>query len=276
MKTDNTTFESRKNTSSSSWKASAAGLGTGIVLGSVSSLAAAGRIAPEGETGEETPETETEEAGAAQSYADESISIAEGVNDEMSFSEAFAAARAEVGPGGAFEWRGNVYGTYTADEWNSMTAEDKQEYFSHFNWSNAGSSSNEEGSSSNEEAAESQDDGIEVHTVEEPGSAAASDEQEVEVLGVVYDSDSNANIAAMVVDGHDAIMVDVDNDGVFDVMAVDADGDGQVSDNEMASVAEANLTVSEVNDMAMGDLYATNDGLPDYVNDANVDYDSMA
>lgn len=268
MKTDNTTFESRKNTSASSWKASAAGLGTGIVLGSVSSLAAAGRIAPEGETGEETPETETEEAGAAQSYADESISIAVGVNDEMSFSEAFAAARAEVGPGGAFEWRGIVYGTYTADEWNNMTADDRQEYFSHFNWSNAGSSSNNE-------AEASQDDDIEVHTVEEPGSAAAGD-QEVEVLGVAYDSDNNANIAAMVVDGHDAIMVDVDNDGVFDVMAVDADGDGQVSDNEMASVAEANITVSEVSDMAMGDLYATNDGLPDYVNDANVDYDSMA
>lgn len=269
MKNDNTTFESRKNTSASSLKASAAGLGTGIILGSVSSLAAAGRIAPEGETGEVTPETEAEEAGAAQSYADESISIAEGVNDEMSFSEAFAAARAEVGPGGAFEWHGNVYGTYTADEWNSMTAEDRQEYFSHFNWSNAGSSSNNE-------AEASQDDGIEVHTVEEPGSAAASDEQEVEVLGVVHDSDSNANIAAMVVDGHDAIMVDVDNDGVFDVMAVDVNGDGQVSDNEMASVAEAHLTVSEVSDMAMGDLYATNDGLPDYVNDANVDYDSMA
>ncbi len=269
MKTDNTTFESRKNTSASSWKTTAAGLGTGIVLGSVSSLAAADKILPEGKTEEIIPETETEEAEAAQSYADESISIAEGVNDEMSFSEAFAAARAEVGPGGAFEWRGNVYGTYTADEWNSMTAEDRQEYFSHFNWSNAGSSSNEE-------AATSQDDGIEVHTVEEPGSAAASDDQEVEVLGVFHDSDNNANIAAMVVDGHDAIMVDVDNDGVFDVLAVDADGDGQVSANEMTSVAEANITVSEVSDMAMGDLYATNDGLPDYINDANVDYDSMA
>lgn len=269
MKTNNTTFESKKNTSASSWKASAAGLGTGIILGSVSSLAAAGRISPSGETEEVIPETDNnEEVEATPSYADESISIAGGVNDEMSFSEAFAAARAEVGPGGAFEWRGNVYGTYTADEWNNMTADDRQEYFSHFNWSNAGSSSNNE-------AEASQDDDIEVHTVEEPGSAAAGD-QEVEVLGVAYDSDNNANIAAMVVDGHDAIMVDMDNDGVFDVMAVDVNGDRQVSDNEIVSVAEANLTVSEVNNMAMGDLYATNDGLPDYVNDANVDYDSMA
>ena len=269
MKTDNTTFESKKNTSASSWKASAAGLGTGIILGSVSSLAATGRISPSGETEEVIPETDNnEEVEAIPSYADESISIAGGVNDEMSFSEAFAVARAEVGPGGAFEWRGDVYGTYTADEWNNMTADDRQEYFSHFNWSNAGSSSNNE-------AEASQDDDIEVHTVEEPGSASV-DNQEVEVLGVAYDSDNNANIAAMVVDGHDAIMVDMDNDGVFDVMAVDVNGDGQVSDNEIVSVAEANLTVSEVNAMATGDLYATNDGLPDYVNDANVDYDSMA
>lgn len=269
MKTDNTTFESKKNTSASSWKASAAGLGTGIILGSVSSLAAADRISPSLETEEVIPETDNnEEVEATPSYADESISIAEGVNDEMSFSEAFAAARAEVGPGGAFEWRGNVYGTYTADEWNNMTADDRQEYFSHFNWSNAGSSSNND-------AGASLDDDIEVHTVEEPGSAAV-DNQEVEVLGVAYDSDNNANIAAMVVDGHDAIMVDMDNDGVFDVMAVDVNGDGQVSDNEIVNIAEANLTVSEVNSMAMGDIYATNDGLPDYVNDANVDYDSMA
>lgn len=275
MKTDNTTFELKKNTSASSWKASAAGLGTGIILGSVSSLAAANRISPSGETEEVIPETDNnEEVEATPSYADESISIAEGVNDEMSFSEAFAAARAEVGPGGAFEWRGNVYGTYTADEWNNMTADDRQEYFSHFNWSNAGSSSNNDAEANNDAGA-SLDDDIEVHTVEEPGSAAV-DNQEVEVLGVAYDSDNNANIAAMVVDGHDAIMVDVDNDGVFDVMAVDVNEDGQLSDNEIVNIAEANLTVSEVNSMAMGDIYATNDGLPDYVNDANVDYDSMA
>ena len=269
MKTDNTTFDSKKNTSASTWKASAAGLGTGIILGSVSSLAASSRFSPDDE--EDIPETENEGAETT-SYADESISIAEGVNDEMSFSEAFAAARAEVGPGGAFEWRGNVYGTYTAEEWNNMTAEDRQEYYSHFNWSNAGSSSKEE------PAEESQDDGIEVHTVAEPGSAAESSQgdQEVEVLGVVYDSENNANIAAMVVDGHDAIMVDMDNDGVFDVMAVDVNGDGEVNDNEMANISDANITVAGVNDLSMGDLYATNDGLPDYINDANVDYDSMA
>ena len=45
-------------------------------------------------------------------WADAEINVATGVTDEMSFGEAFAAARAEVGAGGAFEWRGEVYNTY--------------------------------------------------------------------------------------------------------------------------------------------------------------------
>lgn len=43
------------------------------------------------------------------------------VSDRMSFDEAFAAARAEVGPGGVFAWHGGIYGTYSADEWESMS-----------------------------------------------------------------------------------------------------------------------------------------------------------
>lgn len=38
-----------------------------------------------------------------------------------SFQEAFASARHEVGPGGVFSWRGNLYSTYTGDEWNRLS-----------------------------------------------------------------------------------------------------------------------------------------------------------
>ena len=50
------------------------------------------------------------------------IPVAHSVNDDMSFGEAFAAARSEVGPGGAFCWHGNVYSTYRSDdpEWVEM------------------------------------------------------------------------------------------------------------------------------------------------------------
>lgn len=39
--------------------------------------------------------------------------------EDMSFGEAFAAAREDLGPGETFEWHGNVYSTYTAEEWNA-------------------------------------------------------------------------------------------------------------------------------------------------------------
>ena len=47
------------------------------------------------------------------------------VDDSMSFNDAFGAARGEVGPGGVFTWRGNIYNTYTAEEWKAMSDDEK-------------------------------------------------------------------------------------------------------------------------------------------------------
>ncbi len=73
-------------------------------------------------------------------WTDAEINVATGVTDEMSFGEAFAAARAEVGAGGAFEWRGEVYNTYYESEWDAMSAEEKAEFSEHFDWGKAGDS----------------------------------------------------------------------------------------------------------------------------------------
>ncbi len=43
------------------------------------------------------------------------------VNDEMTFNEAFKAARNEVGPGGCFKWHGEMHSTYTHEEWGSAS-----------------------------------------------------------------------------------------------------------------------------------------------------------
>ncbi len=50
------------------------------------------------------------------------------MDDSMSFAQAFAQARAELGPGAAFEWRGGVFGTYYQSEWNSMTHAEQNEF----------------------------------------------------------------------------------------------------------------------------------------------------
>lgn len=57
------------------------------------------------------------------------MDVATGVDDSMSFSQAFAAARHEVGPGGLFVWHGNTYGTYYANEWNAMSPEEHDQYW---------------------------------------------------------------------------------------------------------------------------------------------------
>ena len=55
------------------------------------------------------------------------VKVAE-VSDDMSFDEAFASARKQVGAGGVFEWRGKLYGTYYKNEWDNMSQADKDQY----------------------------------------------------------------------------------------------------------------------------------------------------
>ena len=45
-----------------------------------------------------------------------------------SFQEAFAAARHEVGPGGVFSWNGELYSTYSGNEWNRLTPAQQAEF----------------------------------------------------------------------------------------------------------------------------------------------------
>ena len=106
----------------------------GAVAGAAGAIISMGFVVP-GEAPEtpETPETSTAgtSTGTMPSVDDfdgQHIPEATGVNDNMSFSEAFAAARAETGAGGVFFWRGGVYGTYYRDEWSQLSPEYKEAF----------------------------------------------------------------------------------------------------------------------------------------------------
>ena len=105
-------------------------------------------VATEDVAAEETAEVATEEAVVAEEvvtpavgvpvedvveFNPESISLSHVVTDDMSFSEAFKAARADVGANGVFEWRGGVYGTYYETEWSEFSDEYKESFNNH-NW----------------------------------------------------------------------------------------------------------------------------------------------
>lgn len=98
--------------------------------------------------------------------------------DDMSFNQAFAAARQEVGPNGVFEWRDGVYHTYYAEEWNSFSDEYKQNISSH-NWKG----NNTETAAASPEATESPE--VSDSQTEDP--AAKTTETEQPSLTYLYD-----------------------------------------------------------------------------------------
>ena len=260
------------------WKKVAVGAGSGILLGSVATLLSAS--APLGHADGENAEEEGSETHPE--WTDGEVPVASSVSDDMSFSEAFTAARTEVGSGGVFEWHGNIYSTFTEDEWNGMTAEQRDEYGSHFSWHSDNSST--ETASSNHSSTSSHSahatDEVEVSEVTQASHteevAVVDVDPEVEVLGVVHDEESGANIAGLAVDGQEVVLIDVNGDETFDVMGADVNGDQQLSQNEIVDISGQNLTVNDLGGISNpdGSLYASNNSNEiDYTNDTAV-YDS--
>lgn len=192
----------------------------------------------------------------------DTVEVAHGVSDDMSFSEAFAAARTEVGPGGVFTWHGNVYGTYYANEWNSMSDAEKHEYA---------------------QAVHNTDYGVDSSAGHSNYHEVSNDDGEIHVLGsesVETEDGEIINVARVEVEGHYGELYDMDNDGQLDVAAFDTNddgrpdlviadenGDGMISPNEVFQIS-SDGTMLAMNDVNPED--ALYDGMPDYTNDADV------
>lgn len=58
----------------------------------------------------------------------EDINVADKVTDNMSYEQAFATAREEVGMGGVFSWHGNWHNTFEKEEWAGLPLEQRQQY----------------------------------------------------------------------------------------------------------------------------------------------------
>ncbi|WP_106830279.1 hypothetical protein [Parabacteroides pacaensis] len=237
---------------------------------------------------QETPSASTQEqpdhTNESASYAtphqedvilatDEGIRVAQ-VNDDQSFSEAFADARAQVGPGGVFEWHGNVYGTYYKEEWDNMTPADRHEFQTKIDYqdvtsgASAGTNTSSHLSSQGESFHETSE--TSYHQVDSSDS-----ENEIKILGMeeIYDENGNPmTVAAADLQGHEVLLVDIDHDGKMDVVMADANGDGQISGDEVIDISDADIQVSDLQQSIAADnnsLLAHDDGLPDYMPDAD-------
>ena len=262
------TFQPVQNNDGQTWKRVAVGGVAGIMLGTVGAAAATTAyyhfsgngdddvVIPEDTTNVEDINVDidiiaepTDTVG--QHTLSNGLQVAE-VDQSLSFSEAFAAARAEVGPGGVFEWHGGVYGTYTADEWNNMsTAEHNQ--FAHLSQA-----------AINDAVAHHTYHPVDVthnthntHNVvdddddlDDDGDVTIIDDEDVEIVG------GDGDVA--IDDDHDVIMVDVDDDTSIDV---DPLADGGIDDGGFDDGLLTDASLPGVD----------SDGIPDYTNDATGD-----
>lgn len=260
------------------------GAAAGVALGAAATVLSSGTPVDGAEAngGEEVP-----------TWSDGEVPVAHGVNDDMSFTEAFNTARTEVGPGGAFEWHGNIYHTYNKTEWDNMSAEDKAAFGQHFSWTGSATAQNDEvevvnvhtaghttGHTAGHTAghATAQTETAQTETVQaqpvaqgpqgdepnyitgnqgpQPQPVASnephtvSEESEVQILGVSHDDETGYTFAQLSVDNHDAIMVDINGDHEFDVLAVDFNDNGKLDDNEYANISGGHITEGYAQQMA--------------------------
>lgn len=242
-----------------------------IAFGAAAALGAGAAVLMSATTADGTENGGDGTDGGHPEWTDGHVQVAGSVNDNMSFTEAFNAARDEVGTGGVFEWHGNIYSTFTEDEWNGMSLAEREEYGSHFNWHGNGGNNDSSAdaevvasSATNDDAAVdvSVADGQTVsaepdYTVGNDGAhgeaeaVAVSDDDvtaddEVQILGVEHDAQTGMTYAHMTFDDHDAVLVDINNDNTFDVLAVDANDDHQLSDNEMIDISDHHITAESL------------------------------
>lgn len=194
------------------------------------------------------------------------------------FNDAFAQARAQVGAGGVFEYNGKLYGTYYADEWNEMSSEDRAAYQSRVNGIAPTHHHSQPAHSVNsyDMADTSHPDPEAVSTNAEMIDVEPVD-NEIRVLGVeaVQNPDGQImNVALLEANGDQALLIDVDNNGIMEVFVHDDNNDNQIQESEIHDISGAGIELTDLvqaqTDYADDSLYVANDNMPDYLNDADM------
>ena len=219
----------------SAWKHVTLGGVSGILMGA--GLLYAGQAVAQNVNSEEKPEA--------------------AVNDDLSFGEAFAQARAEVGPGGVFHWHGGIYNTYTAAEWNNMSVGEKHDFAQqvqpevrpdevptptdanshiivehHFYHHHEGSPASQA-----EEVHKAADDVLDdVRIVEQQLAKNFDMGDDVHIVGYANS------------DGHLAVGYDTTGDGQADVAIIDVDNNYRPSDEDVIVDKDGNMArIGELN-----------------------------
>ena len=194
------------------------------------------------------------------------IHEAHSVTDDMSFREAFATARAEVGPGGAFVWHGQVYGTYRGDdpEWQEMSdearTEHSQEILSQVHAAPYTPTENEP------EIVPVPEDRAEIEEAPAVETADDANDIDVHILGVgeIQAPDGSvAQVGVGTIDDHAAIFADTDGDNEVDTVLIDTNDNLYVERNEIYDATGAGITMDDLRDSVEPNVTDVMDETPD-------------
>lgn len=277
--------QQEKKQEGSAWKHVTLGGVSGILMGA--GLLYAGQAAAQTLNSEEKPEEKPEdvvapEQGETSHTLENGLQVA-AVNDEMSFGEAFAAARAEVGPGGVFHWHGGIYNTYTADEWNNMSVQQKHDF--------AQQVQPEIRPDELSTPTDAEPQVVVVHHVYHHEEAPVAPEihqavaatEDVQVVDQQtaqnFEQEGDVHIVGYAnIDGHLAVGYDTDGDGQADVAIIDVDDNHEVSEADVIVDNQGNAaTIGEVMNAEDPNLQTAMENpdvapdMPDYMNDAMID-----
>lgn len=268
--------ESKNANKNSNWRQVVIGGVSGIALGGVASAALAATTIHASEDVESDETALTGVDGTA--YVDGSVLVAQ-VSDDMSFSDAFNAAHDQVGPGGVFVWHGQVYSTFTDDEWKSMTPAEQAEFGNHVHvqYDEPSHASAQPTGTHAEQVAHAETQEPQVTVAQQPENTNVTEgevpqvEPEVLAYEIVSGADgSQMDVAVVSVGGQEFGVYDVNQDGTADLMVADENNNQHIEENEIHDISSENVSMQALHD----DYIAQNDPFmqdPDYINDGNVD-----
>ena len=285
--------ENKKVSKNETWKPVVIGGVSGIALGGVATAAVAATA--DDTTAEAVVDGTTLTGVDGSAHVDSSVPVAQ-VSDGMSFSEAFHSAHDQVGPGGVFVWHGQVYSTFTEDEWNSMTPAEQAEFGNHVHVQY------DEPSHASAQLAAQSAPAVEV--VSEPAANTGTHDEQVAHAGtqepqvtvaqqpeqtnvtegevpqvepevLAYETVSGADgsqmdVAVVSVGGQAVGVYDVNQDGTADLLVADENNNQQIEENEIHDISSENVSMQALHDDYMAQNDPSMQG-PDYINDGNVD-----
>ena len=186
-----------------------------------------------------------------------------------SFREAFQAARAEFGPGAVFRWHGNIYNTYTSEEWNAMSTEEKNLFAQRVKPEVSPSDID-----TNQIAkAESADEDVQIASVQQEDhvakaqvvASAQSDDDDVRVIGfgdVNLADGRSVTVEELEINGQRVAVIDVDKDGVGDFAMSDLNHNNRADEGEVIDLHTGDVISFHNDQTAMDDSATDVDMIP--------------